>query len=75
MLAKEISYLDTDFRRSIVTSDPARFAKEVADGAYHYLFEVTRVVAFIHWVSPPSRQEEQGMRPHCTRSTGRSLNL
>lgn len=63
MLAKEISYLDTDFRRSIVTSDPARFAKEVADGTYHYLFEVTRVVAFIHWVSPPSRQEEQGMRP------------
>ena len=63
MLAKEISYLDTDFRRSIVTSDPARFAKEVADGTYHYLFEITRVVAFIHWVSPPSRQEEQGMRP------------
>ncbi|OOZ45272.1 TIGR03747 family integrating conjugative element membrane protein [Solemya velum gill symbiont] len=63
MLAKEISYLDTDFRRSIVTSDPARFAKEVADGTYHYLFEVTRVVAFIHWVSPPSRQKEQGMRP------------
>jgi len=63
MLANEIRYLDTDFRRSVVTSDPARFAKEVADGTYHYLFEVTRVVAFIHWVSPPLRQEEQGMRP------------
>ncbi|MBI1285921.1 MAG: TIGR03747 family integrating conjugative element membrane protein, partial [Thiobacillus sp.] len=63
MLANEISYLDTDFRRSVVTSDPARFAKEVADGTYHYLFEVTRVVAFIHWVSPPPRQEEQGVRP------------
>lgn len=63
MLTQEISYLDTDFRRSIVTSDPARFAKEVADGTYHYLFEVTRVVAFIHWVSPSPRQEEQGVRP------------
>jgi len=63
MLAKEISYLDTDFRRSVVTSDPARFAKEVADGTYYYLFEVTRVVAFIQWVSPSPRQEEQGMRP------------
>ncbi len=63
MLAKEISYLDTDFRRSVVISDPARFAKEVADGTYHYLFEVTRVVTFIHWVSPPPLQEEQGMRP------------
>jgi len=63
MLSNEISYLDTDFRRSVVTSDLARFAKQVADGIYHYLFEVTRVVAFIHWVSPPLRQEEQGMRP------------
>ena len=63
MLSNEISYLDSDFRRSVVTSDPARFAKEVADGTYHYLFEVTRVVAFIHWVSPSPRQEEQGMRP------------
>ncbi|HEX20529.1 MAG TPA: hypothetical protein ENG78_06905 [Acidiferrobacteraceae bacterium] len=54
---------DTDFRQSAVTSDPARFAKAVADGTYHYLFEVTRVVAFIHWVSPPPRQKEQGMRP------------
>lgn len=62
MLANEISYLDTDFRRSVVTSDPARFAKEVADGTYHYLFEVTRVVAFIHF-SPTPRQEEQGVRP------------
>jgi len=63
MLSKEIGYLDTDFRRSIVTSNPARFAKEVADGSYHYLFEVTRVVAFIRWVSPPSRAGEQGLRP------------
>jgi len=63
MLSKEISYLDTDFRRSIVTSDPARFAKEVADGTHHYLFEFTGVVAFIHWVSPSPRPGEQGMRP------------
>ena len=63
MLAREISYLDNDFRRSIVTSDPAQFAKRFADNTYHYLFEVTRFVDFIHWVSPPPRSEEQGMRP------------
>ena len=63
MLANEISYLDTDFRRSFVTSDPARFAKEVADGTYYYLFEVTRFVAFIQWVSPPPRSGDKGMRP------------
>lgn len=63
MLTQEIRYLDTDFRRSIVTSDPARFAKKVADGTFHYLFEVTRVVTFIHWVSMPPRTDETGLRP------------
>ena len=47
MLAREISYLDTDFRRSVVTSNPARFAKRFADNTYHTLFEVTRLVDFI----------------------------
>jgi len=63
MLAKEISYLDTDFRRSVVTSDPAQFAKRFADNSYHYLFEVTRLVDFIRWVSPPPAANEQGLRP------------
>ncbi|MEW8507231.1 MAG: TIGR03747 family integrating conjugative element membrane protein [Candidatus Thiodiazotropha sp.] len=63
MLVTEISYLDNDFRRSVVTSDPARFAKRFADNSYHYLFEVTRFVDFIQWVSPSPRQEEQGVRP------------
>ena len=30
MLANESGYPDTDFRRSIVTSDPGRFAKQGA---------------------------------------------
>ena len=56
MLATEISYLDTDFRHSVVTSDPARFAKRFADNTYHYLFEVTRFVdlSLIH-ISEPTR--------------------
>jgi integrating conjugative element membrane protein (TIGR03747 family) len=63
MLATEISYLDNDFRRSVVTSDPARFAKRFADNSYHYLFEVTRFVDFIQWVSPSPLKHEQGARP------------
>ncbi len=63
MLVAEISYLDTDFRRSVVTSDPARFAKRFADNTYYYLFEVTRFIDFIRWVSPPSVANEQGVRP------------
>jgi len=63
MLTTEISYLDTDFRRSIVSSDPARFAKRISDNTYHYLFEVTRFVDFVHWVSPVPMKNEQGVRP------------
>ena len=62
MLVTEISYLDNDFRRSVVTSDPARFAKRFADNSYHYLFEVTRFADFIQWVSLPPRKYEQGVR-------------
>ncbi|MEA2079603.1 MAG: TIGR03747 family integrating conjugative element membrane protein, partial [Pseudomonadota bacterium] len=62
MLVKEIGYLDIDFKRSIVTSDPARFAKQFADNTYHYLFEVTRFVDFIRWVSPQPTTHEQGLR-------------
>ncbi|MCP4996928.1 MAG: TIGR03747 family integrating conjugative element membrane protein, partial [Gammaproteobacteria bacterium] len=63
MLAKEISYLDSDFRRSVVTSDPAQFAKRFADNSYHYLFEVTRFVDFIRWISPQPSINEEGIRP------------
>ena len=63
MLATEISYLESDFRRSVVTSDPARFARRFADNSYHYLFEVTGFVDFLHWVSPPPAANEQGLRP------------
>ena len=62
MLAKEISYLDTDFRRSVITSDPARFTKRIADGTYHYLFEVTRFVDFIHWITPRPLSDVEGIR-------------
>ena len=63
MLATEISYLQSDFRRSVVTSDPARFARRFADNSYHYLFEVTGFVDFLRWVSPPPAVNEQGLRP------------
>lgn len=63
MLSREIGYLDTDFRRSVITSDPARFAKRVADNTYHYLFEVTRLVDFIRWITPAPRLGETGLRP------------
>ncbi len=62
MLATEVSYLESDFRRSVVTSDPAKFARKIADKSYHYLFEVTRFVNFIQWISPEPKPNERGMR-------------
>ena len=63
MLATEIHYLDTDFRHSIVTSDPARFAYQIADKTGHYLFEVTGFVGLIRWITPLPTSGEQGIRP------------
>ena len=53
MLAAELGYLDADFRRSVVTSDPARFARTVADKIYYALFEFTRIVDTLDWLSRP----------------------
>ena len=43
MLTAEIGFLQADFGRSLVTSDPARYTKSVADRTYYVLFEFTRI--------------------------------
>lgn len=58
MLQQELSYLNEDFRRSAVSSDPARFARRFADGFYHYLFEWTHLVDFIRWLKQPPKPGE-----------------
>jgi integrating conjugative element membrane protein (TIGR03747 family) len=63
MLAAELGYLDADFRRSVVTSDPARFARTVADNTYYALFEFTRSVDALDWLSRPPAAGEEGLRP------------
>ena len=58
MLEIEIEYLNQDFRKSIVTSSPARFAREMADTSYYYLFEWTGLIRFFQWAgsaTPESR--------------------
>ena len=58
MLQQELRYLNEDFRRSAVSSDPARFARRFADNFYHYLFEWTHLVDFIRWQKQPPRPDE-----------------
>lgn len=50
MLVTEIGYLQADFGRSLVSSDPARFTRNVADRTYYLLFEFTHLSDFIAWV-------------------------
>jgi integrating conjugative element membrane protein (TIGR03747 family) len=59
MLEAEIGYLKADFGRSLVSSNPARFTKDVADKAYFVLFEVTRISDFIAWIAAPPRANEE----------------
>ncbi len=63
MLEAEIGYLEADFRRSVVTSSPAEFAKAVADKTYTVLFEFTGLVDFMAWASSPPTPDEEGLRP------------
>ncbi|MDZ7753206.1 MAG: TIGR03747 family integrating conjugative element membrane protein [Gammaproteobacteria bacterium] len=62
MLAAEIGYLQADFGRSLVSSDPAQFTKTVADQTYYVLFEFTRVADFIEWVASAPVPGESGLR-------------
>ena len=67
MLEAEIGYLDFDFRRSVVTSSPAEFAKAVADKTYYALFEFTGLVDLIAWLAEPPTVTEEGLRPRLHR--------
>ena len=56
MLEVEIEYLNDDFRKSIVTSSPAQFARDMADTSYYYLFEWTGLIHFFQWAANTSPQ-------------------
>jgi integrating conjugative element membrane protein (TIGR03747 family) len=62
MLAAELGYLDVDFGRSLVTSDPTRFAQTVSDKTYYALFEFTRVADVLALISRPPAAGEKGLR-------------
>ena len=62
MLAMELNYLDIDFRRSLLTSDPLQFAQDLAGRFYHVLFELTRLADLIEWVTPVPNAGEEGFR-------------
>ncbi len=62
MLEQEIQYLDRDFRQSVVSSDPSRFARRIASRSHYFLFELTGVVRLTEWLSTPMTTGESGIR-------------
>ena len=63
MLAQEIEYLDKDFRQSVLSSDPGRFARSMAQQSHYLLFELTGVLRLTAWLSRPPSSDETGARP------------
>ena len=62
MLAAEAAYLQRDFCRSLVSTDPAHFAQTMAHRAYVVLFEWTRLVDVLSWLGTPPAVGESGLR-------------
>ena len=67
MLAQEIEYLDVDFRQSVLSSNPGRFARTMARQSHYLLFELTGVLRLTAWLSRPPSNEETGARPRLHR--------
>ena len=55
MLDAEIQYLDVDFRDSLITDDPARFARRLSERGYYALFELTRLEQAGDWLKAATR--------------------
>lgn len=47
MLEREIGYLNEDFRKSMLTSNPADFARSFADMSYRLIFEYTGIHSLV----------------------------
>lgn len=59
MLAAELAFLNDDFRDSLLSGDPARFVGRTADGAYHLLFEVTRLRRASEWLKRAASRSDE----------------
>ena len=66
MLESEINYLNDDFKKSIITSSPSKFAGEFAKQGNYYLIEWTGVIRVIEWMAakPTSNSSEIHLYMH-----------
>jgi integrating conjugative element membrane protein (TIGR03747 family) len=62
LLAREVLYLDRDFRKSLLASNPARFARQAAGTTHQYLFEATGVTRLLDGLARPPGPDAGGAR-------------
>ncbi len=58
MLEAELGYLEGSVPRSLVSTDPAGFARRLADGFYHYGFEVTGIASGVERLNAPAQPQD-----------------
>lgn len=58
MLERELSYLDGDYRDSLLTPEPARFAQRLSDRTHYWLFETTRLDRAGGWLERAASTSE-----------------
>lgn len=60
MLDRELAYLNTDFKRSVITTDPAQYVMDFVDFANEWLVERTGIGKGLAQLrSPPTATEDQ----------------
>jgi len=60
MLQAELSYLETNFRRSLVSSDPAAFALAGIGTTRRVLYEQSGLATFLEWLRRPTSPAHAG---------------
>ncbi len=58
MLEAELGYLEGSVPRSLMSADPAGFARRLADGFYHYGFEVTGIAIGVERLNAPAQPQD-----------------
>jgi integrating conjugative element membrane protein (TIGR03747 family) len=56
MLAQELAYLNSDFKRSAMVAEPIEFARRCSANFYYYLFQKTGIERGIQWLANPAPQ-------------------
>lgn len=62
MIKKELDYLNSDFKKSIIVARPVDFAESMGSRFYYVVFEWTRFTTLLRWLEKPDKYNESQIR-------------